>query len=272
MFLVRKFVSVVKEEDEKLGVVCGVTHRSYNVGKTFVIGDVHGCYIEAIELFDRCKVTSSDRVIFIGDIVDRGPDNDKCVDLAMKYECILGNHENRHLNYRRDNETPQSTSHLATQKQLRPEHYEYFKSLPLKIELPEHNAVVVHAGVLPWRPIQAQEKYHLLHTQMVRPFDDDMLPSTKTKWPSRVRGETGWQFWANLWYGPEKIIFGHTTLSKPILADNLAGVDGGCCHGRELWALDVDAWKVIAVKARKQHAFYGNQPKTYVIYDDVHTW
>jgi len=237
------------------------------------VGDLHGCFNEALDLLAKCGVTSSDRVIFIGDIVDRGPDVAKCVDLAMKHECVLGNHEDRHLSYVRDKQVPQSGSHFETHKQLRPEHYEYFKSLPLKIALPEHNLVVVHAGLLPWRPLAAQDPYHLLHAQMVRPYDDEMKPSTKTKWPSKVKDETGWTFWANLWYGPERVVFGHTTLSKPLLTDNLAGVDGGCCHGRELWALDVDAWKITSVKARKQHDVgRGTQPKTYLIYDDIHTW
>ena len=41
--------------------------------RTIVIGDLHGCYDEAIELLTKVGATSSDRVIFAGDLVDRGP-------------------------------------------------------------------------------------------------------------------------------------------------------------------------------------------------------
>src|ERR1044072_7383549 len=113
--------------------------------RTFIVGDLHGCIEEAVELLDGCQVTSSDRVIFTGDLVDRGAHNDRCVDLAMKVEkdqgskaCILVNHEEKHLFYRDKEERGQDPNvnvptHIATRKQLRDEHYAYFRSLPLFI-------------------------------------------------------------------------------------------------------------------------------------------
>lgn len=55
-----------------------------NTPRTIVVGDLHGCYDEAVELLDRLAVTSSDRVIFTGDVVDRGPKRRECVELAMR--------------------------------------------------------------------------------------------------------------------------------------------------------------------------------------------
>lgn len=240
--------------------------------RTFVIGDLHGCYDETMDLLSKCGATENDRIIFAGDLVDRGPDNDKCVDLAMKHEAVLGNHEDKHLWYRRTGNEPLSPNHVATRQQLREEHYKYFESLPLKLALPEHNVIVVHAGVLPTRPLAAQDPYHLLHIQMIRPFDEMMQPSTKSKWPSKVQGEKGWTFWTNLWQGPERIVFGHSVLDKPLLTDHLAGIDGGACWGRELWALDVDAWKVTSVPARKAHLYRHERQRTYLIHGDVSTF
>ena len=37
-------------------------------------------YNEAVALLGKCEVTPDDRVIFAGDLLDRGPDNDKCVE------------------------------------------------------------------------------------------------------------------------------------------------------------------------------------------------
>lgn len=242
------------------------------MGRTYVVGDVHGCYDETMDLFAKCGITSADRVIFAGDLIDRGPDNDKVVDLAMKHEAILGNHEEKHLYYQRDKHAQVSPGHVATQMQLRPEHYEYFKKLPLRIDLPEHNAIIVHAGIYPWRPLAAQEPYHLLHIQMCRPFDEEGNKCTKSKWPSKVKEEKGWNFWTNYWQGPERIIFGHSVLDKPLLTDYLAGIDGGACWGRALWALDVEAWKIVAVPARKIHKESEHRKKTYLIHGDVSTY
>ena len=50
------------------------------MSRTIVIGDLHGCYDEALELLDKVGATSSDRIIFTGDLVDRGP---KRRDLAV---------------------------------------------------------------------------------------------------------------------------------------------------------------------------------------------
>src|SRR3954466_11380231 len=125
--------------------------------RIIVIGDVHGCYREAVDLLASLAVTTDDRVIFAGDLVDRGPKPRECVELAMKHECILGNHEEKHL--------ASSHHHEETRKELRAEHYAYFKKLPTFIRIPECNAVVVHAGVMPNVAIEAQDPYHLLHAQ-----------------------------------------------------------------------------------------------------------
>ncbi|NOQ70634.1 MAG: hypothetical protein GQ574_01450 [Crocinitomix sp.] len=42
------------------------------MSKTFVIGDLHGCYDEFIALSNQIGITENDLVISLGDIVDRG--------------------------------------------------------------------------------------------------------------------------------------------------------------------------------------------------------
>jgi serine/threonine protein phosphatase 1 len=117
------------------------------MNRTIVIGDLHGCFDEARALLDRLAVSENDRVIFAGDLVDRGPKPRECVELAMKWHAILGNHEEKHLQQRKRKDEDLSPDHLATRRALSNEHYEYFAKLPLFIRLPEHGAVVVHAGV-----------------------------------------------------------------------------------------------------------------------------
>lgn len=225
---------------------------NHSMKRTIVVGDLHGMYDDTIKLLEKCQATSNDRIIFAGDLIDRGPDNDKCVDLAMKHECVLGNHEARHISYdddeKKNGKVNVSPSHVATRMQLRSEHYDYFRSLPVYIRLPEHNAAVVHAGVWPNRPLQQQSHHHLLHAQMIHPFsDNDGNINYSSKWPNKAPSH--WKFWTHYWKGPERIIFGHSVLTKPLISEWAVGIDGGACFGRELWALVLPDWEIVSVSS-----------------------
>jgi diadenosine tetraphosphatase ApaH/serine/threonine PP2A family protein phosphatase len=213
--------------------------------RTLVIGDLHGCYDEAVDLLDRLAATSSDRVIFTGDLVDRGPRRRECVELAMRHESILGNHEEKHLQQRRRRPEELLPDHAATRSVLEDRHFSWFGTLPLFIRLPEAGAAVVHAGVLPGVTLERQPAHTLLHAQCVSP------PSTRSFWPSKA--PPGWSFWTNHWKGPERIIFGHTVLDRPLLAAWAVGIDTGCVHGRELTALVLPEWRIVSVPARKSY-------------------
>ncbi len=213
--------------------------------RTIVIGDLHGCFDEATDLLDRLAVTSSDRVIFAGDLVDRGPKRRECVELAMKHECILGNHEEKHLDIERGRKREIIPDHAATRRVLEPHHYDYFKKLPHIIRLPEHNAVVVHAGVMPDVSIEKQDAYHLLHAQCLRP------PERKSFWPSKA--PDGYTFWTNHWRGPERVIFGHSVLDRPLVTEWAVGIDTGAVHGRSLTAVVLPCWEIASVPARANY-------------------
>lgn len=238
--------------------------------RTIIIGDLHGCYNETIELLDKVQATSSDRIIFLGDLVDRGPNSAGCVDLAMRYESILGNHEEKHLQYqdlekKNGSVIVKKDTHIETRRQLRPEHYDYLRSLPLYIKLPEYNAVCVHAGVFPNRSIEEQKSSHLLHIQMINSAFGE-----KSLWASKIpKHQEGWTFWANLWDGPERIIFGHSVLNKPYITNKAIGLDGGACFGLELWGLVLPDWEIVKVKS---HINVSRSNKVFLIYNDVGTY
>lgn len=67
----------------------------------YVIGDVHGCYDEMMELLHKIEEEDEDaRIIFVGDFVDRGPQVDKVLEWCLKnitvdgkYQSVRGNHE-----------------------------------------------------------------------------------------------------------------------------------------------------------------------------------
>ncbi|MFN2516915.1 MAG: metallophosphoesterase family protein [Pyrinomonadaceae bacterium] len=76
--------------------------------KTFVIGDIHGRCAQLNRLLDLLpREESSDTLVFLGDLIDRGPDAPGCVELVLKLQrdnpdqvrCLRGNHEQMLLDF-----------------------------------------------------------------------------------------------------------------------------------------------------------------------------
>lgn len=68
--------------------------------KVWVIGDIHGCFDQFIEIINSAEIAEDDIVVLIGDIIDRGPDSVKMLNWVMehvnndgRYLMIRGNHE-----------------------------------------------------------------------------------------------------------------------------------------------------------------------------------
>jgi diadenosine tetraphosphatase ApaH/serine/threonine PP2A family protein phosphatase len=231
--------------------------------RTIVIGDLHGCHDEAVTLLDRVAACASDRVIFLGDLVDRGPKRRECVELAMRHESILGNHEEKHVQQRRRPDERLSPDHLATRRALDPEHIDWFATLPVYLRLPEYGAALVHAGAMPDVPLGHQDPYHLLHAQCIRP------PERKSYWPSKA--PVDYRFWTNFWRGPERLIFGHSVLDAPLVTEHAVGIDTGCVYGLSLTAVVLPDWEIVSVPARRRH--YGDKGVACIpVHDDVCTF
>ena len=71
--------------------------------RTIAIGDVHGCADEFEELLNALELEKEDRVVQVGDLINRGPNSRRAIELAreFKIESILGNHELRLLHAKR---------------------------------------------------------------------------------------------------------------------------------------------------------------------------
>lgn len=228
--------------------------------RTIFIGDLHGIYDETLALLKKCQVTAQDRVIFLGDYVDRGPENGKCCDLVREREQIqgthagiLGNHEDKHIFYEdylaHYGVLPERvhTGHIMTRSQLKPEHHSWFKTLPTFIRVPEYNVAAVHAGVFPGRPLEAQDRRHLLHVQMLQTHNKHgQFTNTQSLWPSKAPNKE-WKFWTHFWDGPETIIFGHSVFDRPLLTSKAIGLDLGGVFGRKLCAYVLPEQQIITV-------------------------
>lgn len=76
--------------------------------KTFVVGDIHGRYAQLYGLLDLLsRDEAKDTLVFLGDLVDRGPDAPGCVEHVFqlckenpqRVICLRGNHEQMLLDF-----------------------------------------------------------------------------------------------------------------------------------------------------------------------------
>ena len=71
----------------------------------YAVGDIHGESEMLSELLGKLPLTAGDRVIFVGDYVDRGPDSkgvvEKLIAFSREHACefLLGNHESMFLDF-----------------------------------------------------------------------------------------------------------------------------------------------------------------------------
>ena len=205
--------------------------RSKSSPRTLVIGDVHGCLDELRALVEQAGVTADDEVVFVGDLVSKGPDSAGVIAWARERgaAAVMGNHDEHVLKARAGDPAAKGAAWVAA------------RPLWLHLDVAGKPHVVVHAGLVAGIPVAKQTREHLL---TMRSIATDGRPS------KRVEGVP----WGALWAGPEHAVFGHDAvrgLQQHALA---TGLDTGCVYGRELTGLLLPEHRLIAVPARRAYA------------------
>lgn len=75
-----------------------VKHLDVNTkGRDFILSDLHGCHDEFMLLLDTVEFDrTKDRIISVGDLIDRGKNSWSCIELIFEndwFHCVMGNHE-----------------------------------------------------------------------------------------------------------------------------------------------------------------------------------
>ncbi len=215
-------------------------------GRLIAIGDIHGCHLEFAELLARLAVNRDDRLILLGDLVNRGPDSNKVIDLAREHRAsaLLGNHELRLLKYHRSGDKKfLKDGDLATASRLRAEDWAFLEAMPLTIVEPALNTVFVHGGFLPSEPWQRQPAEIVTRIQVV---DRDGRAAKRADAP-------GAPLWADLWSGPPFVVYGHTPRPEIYKLKWSAGIDTACVYGGHLTAYILPEKRFLQVKARQRY-------------------
>src|SRR6266576_2531859 len=167
------------------------------MGRTIVIGDIHGCFDELSDLLKLAELRTDDRVIAVGDLIVKGAKNREVLDLFIeddRFSAVIGNHDRAIRQYWRGEPVRLTKEQKETVAQLesgRERYSNYLRSLPFTINLGSH--LVVHAGVRPGVPLRRQMSSDL--TEM----------RTMGANPSSRKGVP----WFDVYWGRPVVLFGH---------------------------------------------------------------
>ena len=237
--------------------------------RTLVIGDVHGCLAELKDLLKVAQfVQGRDRLIFVGDLMDRGPEPAACVKFAreMGAECVESNHDEKFPRFRKHETNRAATGkknpmRLSAERQaqhamLSDDDIAWLSGLPRVLHI-NPNMVVVHAGLEPAFPVAEQSD------AVVRVRYVDLAGKMKGYSEGSLEQPANTVLWAERWKGPESVVYGHSvhSLGEPRV-DRFEGgacyaIDTGCVYGGRLTAaVVVPGREVDFVQVQAQRVYH----------------
>lgn len=266
-------VFILKSFEEVEAITGIVREPLYNDKKNVrapfdIIGDVHGCFEELCLLLTKLgyqieRVTPDNqcfgfkvhaphqrKVIFVGDLVDRGTNTPDVLRLVMsmvnegKAYCVCGNHDSKLARYLKGKKVSlihgleKSAEQLAQESQtFRNIALDFLYNLISHYIFDDGKLVVAHAGL--------REEMHGRGSAEVRSFcmygettgeiDEFGLP-VRYNWAKEYRGKA-------------KVVYGHTPIPEPEWLNNTLNIDTGCVFGGKLTALRYPELQVVSVDA-----------------------
>lgn len=252
-----------------------------------IIGDVHGCYDEMIDLIIELGYVESDglykhpagrKLVWVGDLVDRGPKTPEVLRFVMNHVsaglalCVPGNHDAKLLKWLngRDVTIAHGLQESIDQLQLETPEFrndvkKFLDGLVSHYVLDGGNLLVAHAGL--------REEMHGRGSGAVREFcmygettgeiDEFGLP-VRYNWAAEYKGKA-------------MVVYGHTPVPEPQWLNRTIDIDTGCVFGGKLTALrypekelvSVPAVREYAVSKRPLHINPGNILSLQQLHDDV---
>ncbi|MFE2183391.1 polynucleotide kinase-phosphatase, partial [Streptomyces sp. NPDC059455] len=251
------------------------TERRYNdlrhlTGPFDIIGDIHGCRSELETLLGKLGYAlrrdelgrpvdaahpEGRTAVFVGDLVDRGPDSPGVLRLVMGMVasgaalCVPGNHENKLGRYLKGRKVRVTHGLAETVEQLDREHRadpafadrvrDFIESLISHYVLDGGALVVCHAG-LPEKyhgRTSGRVRSHALYGETTGETDEFGLP---VRYP-----------WAEDYRGRAAVVYGHTPTPRASWLNNTICLDTGCVFGGRMTALRWPERELVDVPAER---------------------
>ncbi|WP_068840229.1 metallophosphoesterase [Pontibacter akesuensis] len=235
-----------------------------------IIGDVHGCFEELVALLLRLNYSlrfdkeaqryllahpQNHKAIFVGDLVDRGPNSPEVLRLVMDMVeqdmayCVSGNHDDKLLrmlkgcNVQVRHGLELTKAQLARYDAAFTERVKAFlQALPHHLLLDEGRLVIAHAGL--------EEHLHGQNSKGVRAlclYGPTTGETDEKGLPLRLD-------WAADYCGHAIVVYGHTPVHEPLWRNNTINIDTGCVFGGRLTALTYPDHIVTTVNALQEYA------------------
>lgn len=242
-------------------------NKREDVGPFDIIGDVHGCHDELVQLLGQLGYVLSigqdsaalshphgRRAVFVGDLVDRGPKNPQVLRLVMNAVasgaafCVAGNHDVKLSRKLRGKDVKVTHGLAESLAQLEPEPAEFKRDAGDFLDgLVSHyvfdggRLVVAHAGL--------KEEMQGRGSGAVRAFcmyGETTGETDEFGLPVRYN-------WAEDYRGKAMVVYGHTPVPEADWLNNTICVDTGCVFGGKLTALRYPERELVSVPAARMY-------------------
>jgi serine/threonine protein phosphatase 1 len=206
--------------------------------RKFIIGDIHGCYDELIELTKKIGLKQDDILVSVGDIVDRGNKSKEVFEFFRNRPnsvVLIGNHERKHQN------KILSYAQEIVKVQLGADYEDFLNWLDaLTYYFETEEAIIIHAFFEHDKELHEQKQEVLCGSTSGDKYLEKKYPSEK--------------YWFEFYNGTKPIIYGHHVVGDvPKIMNNTYGIDTGACHGNYLTAIELPGFKIHQVKAKKDY-------------------
>jgi protein phosphatase len=232
-----------------------------------IIGDIHGCYDELLQLLEKLgwvkdqnniyQPPSPRKLVFLGDLVDRGPKSPEVV-LFVKFMvdrgqalCVPGNHDIKFMRaiWGKKVQITHGLEDSLRQFKINDEGYhgssriaaEFIDKLVSHYVLDDGNLVVAHAGMKEEMQGRGSGKVRefALFGETTGETDDFGLP-VRYNWAADYRGRA-------------MVVYGHTPVAEPEWLNRTINIDTGCVFGGKLTALRYPEKELVSVPARQTY-------------------
>ena len=245
------------------------TDRRTDVGPFDIIGDIHGCYDELLELLAQLGYSpdaqagirhpDGRRVVFLGDLVDRGPKIVETVNLVQRMVeagqalCVPGNHDIKLARYLRGKNVQISHGLAESIAQI--------EALPEEERTSWRNAYLSFADGLVSHYVLAGGALVVAHAGMKEAFQGRASGRVRDfALFGETTGETD-EFglpirynWAADYRGQAAVVYGHTPVPAADWLNNTINIDTGCVFGGSLTALRWPERKLVSIAAHQTYA------------------
>ncbi len=234
-----------------------------------IIGDVHGCFEELVELLGKLGYETGKsagawhhpegrKMVFVGDLVDRGPKIPEVIRLVMDSVnfgsalCVPGNHDMKFMRkiWGKDVQITHGLADSLAQFEAYEQHYrgfsrvaaDFIHKLVSHYLLDDGKLVVAHAGMkesMQGRGSGAVREFAL--------FGETTGETDEFGLPVRYN-------WAAEYRGAALVVYGHTPVPEPEWLNRTMNIDTGCVFGGKLTALRYPERELVSVQAREVYA------------------